>query len=127
MKGTNEEKAELIFKIYDVANNTNLTMKNVVTVIQLLQSRRKNFLDVERGIEIFMSEIGIKEENRRSERDFLHLLLSSYRYNEKEPENSDNGRERVRNDVQLKRSIFDNNYDSKIIKLLLYIWFVVRF
>ena len=121
MKGTNEEKAELIFKIYDVANKTNLTMKNVVTVIQLLQSRRKNFRDVERGIEIFTTEIGIKEENRRSERDFLHLLLSSYRYNEKEPENSDNGRERVRNDVQLKRSIFDNNYDSKIIKLLLYI------
>ena len=35
-----------------------------------------------------MTEIGIKEENRREERDFFHLILSSYKYNDNESGNS---------------------------------------
>ena len=48
--------------------------------------RRKNYRDIERGIDIFMTEIGIKEEHRKEERDFFHLILSSYKYNDKEDE-----------------------------------------
>lgn len=46
--------------------------------------RRKNYRDIERGIDIFMTEIGIKEEARKEEREFFHLILSSYKYTETE-------------------------------------------
>jgi hypothetical protein len=41
--------------------------------------RKKNHRDVELGIDILMTEIGLKKSEAKEEKEFVHLILSSFK------------------------------------------------
>ena len=93
IKGTIEEKARLVYDVYELETSHSMSLQKLIQILKTIKNNSGSIQSLDESIDALLESIGYESsEEREPEKEFIHLIVASYRTGETLQEAKTTGR-----------------------------------